>query len=330
MIVVFAFYFIVRCYYLIDAISSIMFEEDNLIHYVHGYNETVISSVCVFESAARNTNSRIVIWASNPVQVEVDMRRIGVWDEVRFELQLYNITEILLGTVLEGFQDSSIFQSATHKPYQLADAARIAIVWKRGGTYSDSDFLRLRRGEDIIEPVSFAIQDHVSIKNGSVYDENENPVQRLRKQNIMNGFFKFPKHSRLGYELLRRFRDEFNPNYKSHWGWNGPLLFTKVAQYCLSHGLMTDEALKEECKRLALLPWKQINPVRWSEATKGTGPYLHNINTTENVKLRQNLANWQSVQIEMKLHSKVNSTSLVAHLMRQNCPSTAPYLINSQ
>jgi mannosyltransferase OCH1-like enzyme len=104
-----------------------------------------------------------------------------------------------------------VFKSQ-HKLAHISDAARLALLYKYGGFYSDFDTITVRS----LYPIS-----KYAAAMGYLWEN---------KDSIGNGFL----HFRLGHPLLLAAMNEFNNNYYPYaWGFNGPMLLKKlIKDYC--------------------------------------------------------------------------------------------------
>ena len=322
----------------------------HLIHFIYGYDSLCKLCLCVFESALFYSSANLMIWAKDIEQLKSDLKDNRLWFPYRMEVREYNVKSIFAGTPLEGFEVSELFNRTTMPNYMMVDAARLAIVWKYGGAYSDCDLLHIADWDSSSEPFSFMIQDRFSVSAGKIVnDQSGQVVQGFDWQMLNNAFFVLPKGSKIGWELMRRFIAENEPDYHRKWGFNGPGLFTRVAHDCFYRlgAFASPSLLLDECDQLKLMPWKTVTPMRYDQVENGQ--YWKPVNESSSQILYQSLKQWHSVLLEIKLpwkdegdgdrfHSKksrapdstVSRYSLLASLLREHCPiSTQGVLINS-
>ena len=108
------------------------------------------------------------------------------------------------------WNDGQVFKSAFMIAH-ISDAARLALLYKYGGFYSDLDTIAVK---------SFETLTKIS---GAGYLSEDGP-------SLGNGFLHFTKeHAYLSY-LMSEFQAEYNPHL---WGVNGPSLLIKtLTSFC--------------------------------------------------------------------------------------------------
>lgn len=156
----------------------------------------------------------------------------------------------------------------------MADAVRLAVLYKIGGLYTDLDMLHIRPGLDHIHNSSILIQERFTLADEKWYIEDESWMYRdgyyitFQLHMMNNGIFAFPKNSPILFELMRRYILYFEPDYKWHWGENGPRLFTILSRDCFYkiNEFENDGPLRNACLEMKFIPWKLAYPLHWSQS----------------------------------------------------------------
>nr|XP_056703431.1 lactosylceramide 4-alpha-galactosyltransferase [Euleptes europaea] len=172
----------------------------------------------------------------------------------------------------------------------LSDACRLAIMWKFGGIYLDTDFIVLK-----------------SLKNLT-------NVLGTQSKYVLNGaFLSFvPRH-----RFIELCMQDFVANYNRWiWGHQGPVLFTRVfKKWCSIRSLPSSKG----CRGVTVLPQEAFYPIRWQDWRK----YFEAIKASELSHLFKNTyaahvwnKNSQATQLD------ITSKALLAQLHFQYCPST--------
>ena len=156
-------------------------------HFVLFYDQIPSSALCAVESLSKLTDT-VHVWVKHPDQ------------RVPFSVTTHviNMTEIFLDTPLFGFDFPGYFSE-----YNVVDGMRLAIVYKYGGVYMDTDFL-VYKVPGIALPPGYAKEDGI-FTNCAI--------------------FRFDQGSPLAFELMRRFVLEYKGD---EWGYQGPRLFTRT------------------------------------------------------------------------------------------------------
>ncbi|KAM6290830.1 lactosylceramide 4-alpha-galactosyltransferase-like [Porphyrio hochstetteri] len=172
----------------------------------------------------------------------------------------------------------------------LSDACRIAIMWKFGGIYLDTDFIVLR-----------------NLKNLS-------NVLGAQSKYVLNGaFLSFePKH-----KFIELCMQDFVENYNSWiWGHQGPQLLTRVfKKWCSIRSLRSSTS----CRGVRALPREAFYPIRWQDWKK----YFEVVSSSE---LHHLFNNTYAVHVWNKKSQgtrlEITSQALLAQLHSHFCPDT--------
>ncbi|XP_074083197.1 lactosylceramide 4-alpha-galactosyltransferase [Macrotis lagotis] len=252
--------------------------------------------MCSVESAARtHPGTRIVVLMkglvgrNSTLPKHLSFSLLSCFSNVEF--QPLDLTDLFEDTPLASWY-ASIHQR--WQPYLLpilSDAARIAIMWKFGGIYLDTDFIVLK-----------------NLKNFS-------NVLGTQSKYVLNGaFLAFePRH-----EFMQLCMQDFVDNYNGWiWGHQGPQLLTRVfKKWCGSRSLQDHHS----CKGVQALPQEAFYPITWQNWKK----YFEDIRLQEfHTLLRKTYAvhvwNKKSQSVSFEITSKV----LLAQLFSRYCPMTS-------
>jgi hypothetical protein len=152
-----------------------------LIHFIHGYEVSDCPTCpCVLESALKNLprSVKVVIWVvkNNTDEIKSNLEHLITTEDLgRLIFKPLNLTHLTYNTPFEGYENSYYFRLSESQLYDIADVARITIIYKYGGVYCDFGTLILK-ADFIGIPQFLALQ----FPSKSVYDD---------QQSIINGFF---------------------------------------------------------------------------------------------------------------------------------------------
>ncbi|KAM3932745.1 alpha-1,4-N-acetylglucosaminyltransferase-like [Leptodactylus fuscus] len=173
--------------------------------------------------------------------------------------------------------------------HNKADACRLALIWKYGGIYMDTDIISIR---PIPEDNFLAAQDDIRTNNAA---------------------FGLSPHHHLTWEFM----ENFVQNYTDYeWGHQGPGLFTRVLnKYCGVLNFTSMDHLK--CANVSYFHPERFYPIQyrswekyfevWKDLPTFNNSYAHHL--------------WNNMNREGKL-MMVGSNTLVEHLYQKYCPST--------
>ncbi|KFP54495.1 Lactosylceramide 4-alpha-galactosyltransferase, partial [Cathartes aura] len=250
---------------------------------------------CSVESTARtHPGTRVVVlmkgWANGKASLP---RHWGFSLLSRFpnvEFWPLDVPELFSGTPLAKWY---LQAQQRWEPYflpVLSDACRIAIMWKFGGIYLDTDFIVLKNLKNLTNALGRQSQD------------------------ILNGaFLSFkPKH-----EFMELCMQDFVENYNGWiWAHQGPELLTRVfKKWCSISNIQNATS----CKGMSVLSPEAFYPIRWQDWKK----LFEAISSSELHKL---LKNTYAVHVWNKLSHgtrlEITSQALLAQLYSQFCPIT--------
>ncbi|XP_048357836.1 lactosylceramide 4-alpha-galactosyltransferase [Sphaerodactylus townsendi] len=172
----------------------------------------------------------------------------------------------------------------------LSDACRLAVMWKFGGIYLDTDVIVFKSLKNLTNTLG------------------------IQSKYLLNGaFLSFaPRH-----RFIELCMQDFVANYSRWiWGNQGPQLFTRVfKKWCSIRSLQSSKG----CRGVTVLPQEAFYPIRWQDWRK----YFEEIKASELSQLFKHTYAahvWHKKSQGMQLD--ITSKALLAQLYGQYCPST--------
>ncbi|CRK97845.1 CLUMA_CG011221, isoform A [Clunio marinus] len=200
------------------------------------------------------------------------------------------------GTPFEDFIKSRQLLDAKYPIEHTADVLRVLLLWKFGGTYTDTDTIT-RLPFDTLEP-NFACQ------------ENE--------KYVVNGVWNMESADRSPLATL--FAEHLTKNYDATtWAKNGPGLVTAVVSKLCGTESVTQMIAKKECEGFHVLPRKVCYPILYDEKSK-----LFNSSNADEIMTRVNesvsVHFWNKHTKNVKIERTEESACI--RLAKQFCPKT--------
>lgn len=251
--------------------------------------------MCSVESAARaHPESRIFVLMkgladrNGTLPKRLGISFLGCFPNV--ELKPLDPNELFSGTPLADWYSLARRRWEPYFLPVLSDACRIAVMWKLGGIYLDTDFIVLKNLNNLTN------------------------VLGTQSKYVLNGaFLSFePKHKFI--ELCIR---DFVADYSRWmWGHQGPQLFTRnFKRWCSIRSLRSSKS----CRGVSVLPREAFYPIRWQDFEK----YFEVVGASELPKLFKDtyaVHVWNSRNQGKK--TEIASETLLAQLQASHCPST--------
>ncbi|XP_006890117.1 PREDICTED: lactosylceramide 4-alpha-galactosyltransferase [Elephantulus edwardii] len=251
--------------------------------------------MCSVESAARaHPEVPVVVLmkglaaanASRPRNL--GMALLGCFPNV--QVRALDLRALFLGTPLAAWHAAARRRWEPYLLPVLSDAARIALLWKFGGIYLDTDFIVLR-----------------SLRNLS-------NALGAQSRYVLNGaFLAFER----GHEFLALCMRDFVENYNRWvWGHQGPQLLTRVfKKWCAIRSLSERSA----CRGVTTLPREAFYPIPWQNWKR----YFEEVGPEELARL---LSATYAVHVWNKKSQgtrfEATSRALLAQLHARYCPTT--------
>ncbi|XP_004712152.1 alpha-1,4-N-acetylglucosaminyltransferase [Echinops telfairi] len=170
-----------------------------------------------------------------------------------------------------------------------SDASRLAIIWKYGGIYMDTDVISIR-------PIP---EDNFLAAQGS--------------RDSSNGVFGFLPHHPFLWACMENFVEHYNSDI---WGNQGPLLMTRMLRvWCKLRDFQEVSDLR--CLNLSFLHPQRFYPISYSQWRR----YYEVWDTDPSFKDSYALHLWNYMNRGRKVMVK-GSNTLVENLYRKHCPRT--------
>jgi hypothetical protein len=223
--------------------------------------------LCSIESAAlNNPNANVYVFSLKAiVDLDNSLMLNSKYSNIKW-LKLDPL-DLFIGTPLLDWWKSAKVLASSFKVAHLSDAARLALLYKHGGFYSDMDTITVRN----LLPLS----KYASAGIGYLFEDGDS---------LGNGFLYFKRGHRLLFEAMNEMKNNYQPNV---WGFNGPSLFMRLLkQRCTwdgksmyqlhlrSHSFLELRNRQEylfEKKNLLLLRLKESNTIGGDDGGGGGG-----------------------------------------------------------
>ncbi|XP_053441224.1 lactosylceramide 4-alpha-galactosyltransferase [Nycticebus coucang] len=251
--------------------------------------------MCSVESAARtHPESHVVVLmkglprgnASLPRNLGISL--LGCFPNV--QMLPLDLEELFRDTPLAAWYTAAQGHWEPYRLPVLSDASRIALMWKFGGIYLDTDFIVLRNLRNLTNALG------------------------IQSRYVLNGAF-------LAFEPQHVFMELCMHDFVAHyngwiWGHQGPQLFTRVfKKWCAIRSLQESRA----CRGVTTLPPEAFYPIPWQNWRK----YFEDISPKELVQL---LNATYAVHVWNKKSQgtqfRAMSRALLAQLHAHYCPTT--------
>ncbi|XP_014390608.1 PREDICTED: lactosylceramide 4-alpha-galactosyltransferase [Myotis brandtii] len=183
-----------------------------------------------------------------------------------------------------------LFMCSVESAARLSDAARLALMWKFGGIYLDTDFIVLKNLGNLTNTLG------------------------TQSRYVLNGaFLAFERHHEFVALCMRDFVAHYNGWI---WGHQGPQLLTRVfKKWCSIRSLGESHA----CRGVRALPCEAFYPIPWQDWKK----YFEEISPEELPRLL-NATYAVHVWNKKSQGTRLEATSraLLAQLHSRYCPTT--------
>lgn len=291
-----------------------------VLNYMH---EVPVSSLCTVESLVRALRTaessgsktvtasvvppttRVVLWVRNKAKFLEDEgrtlsriladpnRRRGVVVSV----ERLALPELLAGTPMGRMREKD--WGSTFVEQNKANAVRMAIVYKHGGAYLDSDIVVIRN------------------PNANLF-ASSNVVCEQRAGALNNAAFKFaqPRHP-----FLAALMERFVNNFQAVWAWNGPKVFQDVFDItCRGHP-------SRQCPGLTKVRPHETTPVDFDDAGRvfintpcDQCHWRNKTNVHANTTLIHLFNHMIRAPLRHSCQHKIYNTTVIANLQREACP----------
>ncbi|XP_066445401.1 alpha-1,4-N-acetylglucosaminyltransferase-like [Eleutherodactylus coqui] len=253
--------------------------------------------LCAIESAARVYQDRPVVFfmkGFRDVDLEDNEKHTRYFPTLSSRENIYIfplvMDEILKGTPLHSWYNKSNPEKERYWIHTLADSCRLALIWKYGGLYMDTDIITLRP----VPCKNFLAGQH------SKYSSN--------------GIFGFSSNHNFTWACMESFVQNYDGGV---WGSQGPTLFTRILkQLC---DLPDFEDIKDiSCENISFLHPRRFYPIGYGGWTQFYEVWdtFPTFNDSYAVHL------WNYMNQKERRTMVPGSNTLVDHLYKNHCPST--------
>ncbi|DBB04725.1 TPA: Lactosylceramide 4-alpha-galactosyltransferase [Trebouxia sp. C0006] len=157
--------------------------------------------------------------------------------------RLVDVPSCLTNTPLQHWLESPELAAAVFRQQNIANALRLAAIYKNGGVYLDLDIIPL--------------QDKVFLAEGAL--SMQCTIAECGEDFwLNNAYLNFPPKHPFMWQLMNAFALEFNG---ALWGFNGPRLVSSLYNRLLCADLV---APRSECAGVDLLPVERLAPLNWA------------------------------------------------------------------
>ena len=221
-------------------------------------------------------------------------------------------------------------EMSTFRVAHTSDVLRVAILWRFGGTYLDTDMMVLRPFPSISEVPNFISQErHAEGWDGETFSKflnlykykNQEIIANFDVFNILivNGLLRF----QYGNHIIDKFHEHIATHYQGNqWAINGPLAITSVV-WDACH-VNAYNATGADCFNVTSYESKWFNPVGWQNSAWSFQEELkHKVLEASNGSYTIHFAN------KMSSKTKLNMDLDTAYkaLAQENCPHSVKILI---
>uniref|UniRef100_A0A803JFJ8 Alpha 1,4-glycosyltransferase domain-containing protein n=2 Tax=Xenopus tropicalis TaxID=8364 RepID=A0A803JFJ8_XENTR len=261
--------------------------------------------LCAIESAAHVYHNRPVVFFMKGLTDITTMEEESQIRNTFPTLATYKNVYIFPLRLEEIFEDTPLLPwykkiNVTMEPHWihvLSDACRLALIWKHGGVYMDTDFISVSPIPDV------------------------NFVAAQSSTESSNGVFGFQLQHYFPWNSMENFVENYNG---AVWGHQGPQLFTRVLERQCD--LPTFRALEDlMCGNISFLNPQHFYPIpypSWKQYYQ-VWEKLPNFNNSYSLHL------WNYMNKENKTVVPGTNT-LATHLYQQHCPYTYDELRKNQ
>ncbi|KAM5164057.1 alpha-1,4-N-acetylglucosaminyltransferase-like [Mantella aurantiaca] len=198
--------------------------------------------------------------------------------------------EVFAGTPLLSWYNKVDPTREIYWTHVSADGCRLALIWKYGGIYMDTDIISIR-------PIP-----------------HQHFLAAESNQCSSNGVFGFPSH----HNFTMKSMEDFVLNYRGAvWGYQGPSLFTRILKTICNIPIFNGEA-DIACGNITFLHPKHFYPIPYPQWKR----YYEVWTKTPNFDISYGLHLWNYMNRIERKAMVPGSNSLVEHLYKQYCPST--------
>ena len=273
-----------------------------------------IRAQCAIESAAfNNPNANVYLYS---LKAKFDQNTILTKIYSNIKLIYLEPYKVFDNTYFKRWwkKSKNLLFKGNHPIEHLSDGLRLALLYKYGGVYSDSDTITIQSFETLIAQS----QSGVSCSN----DYQLNPVE------INNAFLIFTKKNFVLEKFIENFVASYNPYV---WSANGPQLIMRVLYKecnlslddCRINISQKNRVISSKCGNMTLFPYFFFNAIPYFQAnelfTNSSTVPIHLFNNSYSIHF------FSAITKKLKVYP--NSNNIYEFFARKNCPVTYAKII---
>ncbi|XP_044146930.1 alpha-1,4-N-acetylglucosaminyltransferase-like [Bufo gargarizans] len=254
--------------------------------------------LCSIESAARVYHNRPIVFfmkGLEKVESDVDEKNtkrhfptLSSLDNIYIFPLIFN--DIFYSTPFLPWYNKTNPKQEKYWIHTIADSCRLALIWKYGGIYMDTDIISIQP----IPQQNFLAAEHLELSS--------------------NGVFGFSSQHNFTWMCMEDFVQNYNGKI---WGFQGPHLFTRVLKKWCS--LQTFKGIEDiSCGNISYLNPQRFYPIPYISWRK----YYEVWQKLPTFNYSYALHLWNYMNNEEQRTMVPGSNMLVEHLYKQHCPST--------
>ncbi|KAJ3015146.1 UNVERIFIED_CONTAM: hypothetical protein HDU68_012866 [Siphonaria sp. JEL0065] len=254
--------------------------------------------LCALESAARqNRNHSLIMYARN---VSDFLNATKEWRERATETLGPQLTilpldwaEMFEGTPLQKWWENETYKQSTWVDQNLGNAFRLAVLYKHGGVYLDSDIISLNPLGGMGRSV--AMQTGPKLMN--------------------NAFFSFGKEDKFVYDMMEEFVAGFNGTV---WGRNGPRMVERTyKRHCVAPATTEKFVPAPECD-FAIAPPARFFPISFGGRKKVMQPWKESCSLLNSLAKDSIGVHWWNKGMKAQ---DIKTETVLEVLMKHHCPA---------
>ncbi|XP_051874901.1 lactosylceramide 4-alpha-galactosyltransferase-like [Pristis pectinata] len=259
-------------------------------------------TVCAIESAARTNPGKHVYYFMKGFNGNLSALKESSQKGIQLLFSFHNVTllplnleELFTKTPLLDWYKKTDPEKEKYWVHVLSDACRIALLWKYGGIYLDTDVISLKP----LEFINFTCEQSDNYANGAALGFSRN------------------------HSFIRDCMIDYVENYDGdRWGWQGPDLITRMLKkWCRSEKL--NDFLNQKCQDVTFFPKDWFYPISYMNWKV----YFQNDTWKKNSSVEDNFANSRGVHIWNFLSGRQSNPiketrSYMEYFFKNYCPTT--------
>ncbi|GAB6029290.1 hypothetical protein CHUAL_005055 [Chamberlinius hualienensis] len=261
---------------------------------------------CSVESAARlHAENQIIIYKTDNVYDEdnpyIRMLRANF---MNIKVVVADLDQLFSSTPLMVWHERNPLVDSVHPEVHLADAIRIALLWKYGGIYLDTDIIVIKSLKNL--------KNSVGVEYGKVLND---PVLGIKYgMRVNNAVLVLDKDLPFIYQYMQRFASDFNSQLFSY---HGPVMMTKMLKEMCGVEKMDELINDNRCMGIWVLPKNAFYPVDYLSTVKYYSPVKNfDIDISQSFTLHINRHGVNGS------HSTAAENSLINQIAKEFCPLT--------